>query len=100
MGWGDCGVDSKGRPIGYAFEAVCDHPGCNELIDRGLSYACGDMHGEDIASCDGYFCSKHRAHFVEVGGQELAICEGCASSLGPEWEFDDEEGIWRLRTVK
>jgi hypothetical protein len=52
MGWGDCGIDSQGRPIGYSFEAVCDHPECNEVIDRGLSHACGDMHGEDEISCE------------------------------------------------
>ena len=34
MGWGNCGTDSQGRPIGYIFEAICDHPGCKEKIDR------------------------------------------------------------------
>lgn len=47
MGWGDCGKDSKGRPIGYVFSATCDHPDCLKEIDRGLSFVCGDMHGED-----------------------------------------------------
>lgn len=59
MGWGNCGTDSKGRPIGYVFEATCDYPGCEEEIDRGLSYACGGMHGEDENGCEGYFCGKH-----------------------------------------
>lgn len=46
MGWGDCGADTEGRPIGYVFEATCDHQGCSEAIDRGLSYVCGrHMHG-------------------------------------------------------
>lgn len=44
MGWADCGVDSNGRSIGYAFDAICDHPECSEQIDLGLSYACGGMH--------------------------------------------------------
>lgn len=47
MGWGNCGRDRRGRPIGYMFPATCDHPDCLEEIDRGLSFACGDMHGED-----------------------------------------------------
>ena len=64
MGWADCGVDSNGRPIGYAFAATCDHPDCSEKIDRGLSYACGDMHGEGSNAdgdgyCEKYFCSEH-----------------------------------------
>ncbi len=58
MSWADCGTDSKGRPIGYAFAATCDHPGCTEEIDRGLAYACGGMHGT-FNSCEGYFCEKH-----------------------------------------
>lgn len=58
MGWGDCGTDSKGRPIGYAFPAICDQPECVAQIDRGLSYACGGMHGED-PGCEEYFCETH-----------------------------------------
>lgn len=58
MGWSDCGTDSKGRPIGYAHRATCDHPGCNKQIDRGLAYACGGIHGED-PGCEGYFCGDH-----------------------------------------
>lgn len=59
MGWADCGVDRRGRPIGYAFEATCDEEGCEEEIDRGLAFACGGMHGEDTYSCERYFCSAH-----------------------------------------
>ena len=59
MGWGNCGVDSKGRPIGYVFEATCDHPNCDVKIDRGVAHACGGMHGENTCSCEGYFCEKH-----------------------------------------
>jgi len=59
MGWADCGTDSEGRPIGYAFPATCDHPGCDTKIDRGLSYACGNMHGNTNFGCEGYFCTEH-----------------------------------------
>ena len=61
MGWSDCGDDSKGRPIGYAFRAPCDFEGCETEIDRGLAYACGGMHGDDDphGSCEGYFCGGH-----------------------------------------
>ena len=84
MGWGNCGVDSQGRPIGYMHDAECDHPGCNEKIDRGLDYACGGMHGEDENSCEKYFCSQHRMH-VEVSdaGKSvcLLVCTSCADLL-------------------
>lgn len=58
MGWANCGKDSRGRWIGYAHSAKCDERGCKERIDRGLSYACGGMHGND-GGCEGYFCAKH-----------------------------------------
>lgn len=59
MGWANCGEDSEGRPIGYAHPATCDHPGCDAKIDRGLSYACGGMHGTAEFDCEKYFCGKH-----------------------------------------
>lgn len=59
MGYGNCGSDSKGRGIGYAHEAQCDHLDCSKIIDRGMSYACGGEHGETEYSCEGYFCEGH-----------------------------------------
>jgi hypothetical protein len=76
MGWADCGVDSRGRPIGYGYPATCDEPGCDAAIDRGLSYACGDMHGpqdrEDGWCCENYFCGKHRKF-----GANVPLCAAC-----------------------
>lgn len=83
VGWGDCGTDSKGRRIGYLFRGMCDHPGCKEKIDRGLSYACGGMHGTGEGGCEGYFCAKHLYHvedpFGWVGRQEgfAVLCDAC-----------------------
>lgn len=100
MGWGDCGTDSEGRPIGYVFPATCDHPGCNEEIDRGLSYACGDMHGTTFAGCEGYFCEKHRQNTVIISADEVetayeTVCDSCARQLlaSGEWVEDIEEGL-------
>lgn len=60
MGWANCGDDTTGRPIGYAYDATCDHPGCDEEIHRGLSYVCGgDMHGDTELGCEKYFCPSH-----------------------------------------
>jgi len=53
---------------GYGVPTICEHPGCNEKIDRGYSHACG---GEPFSErgCDRYFCSKHLAHHCfNVGG--------------------------------
>lgn len=59
MGW-SIGFDPKwNRDIGYGVPAVCDHPGCNKEIDRGLSYVCGqEPYGGD-QGCGLYFCSSH-----------------------------------------
>src|SRR5579864_4849375 len=77
MGWADCGVDSKGRPIGYAHAGVCDAPGCRALIHRGLALACGGMHGVGELSCEGYFCERHRGDVIEHDGQCIALCDRC-----------------------
>ena len=95
MGWANCGNDKNGRPIGYAHEAVCDHPGCNEKIDRGLSYACGGMHGEDEYGCDKYFCSAHLSNWVETdSGEIVRVCDECKKVLieSGQWTDDENEG--------
>ncbi|MCB8880105.1 hypothetical protein ACELLULO517_07650 [Acidisoma cellulosilytica] len=111
MGWANCGTDSKGRPIGYGFPATCDHPDCKTKIDRGLSYACGDMHGDLDLACEGYFCTAHLKHTLPVDGDDKQVCEACYKAAkkyateNPEdahdlvaW-FEDQEGEdWRVQT--
>lgn len=108
MGWGNCGEDSRGRPIGYYHAAQCDYPGCDAEIDRGLSYACGGMHGHetlggddnidwsamDIA-CEGYFCGRHQAMpcLEHEDGAELyapTLCVTCAANLERAYREDPE----------
>lgn len=96
MGWGNCGTDSDGRPIGYVFPATCDHPGCEAEIDRGLSYVCGDMHGASECSCEGYFCHEHQTGCVEVGGHIQTVCAECHQNLidDPDW-IEGDDGVFR-----
>lgn len=101
MGWGDCGTDVNGRPIGYLYESTCDHPGCNKKIYRGLSYACGGMHGEDEFSCEKYFCEDHLPWCVLTeDGSYVNICLECYQTLieSGEWVEDEDEGCL-VRTV-
>jgi len=89
MGWGS-GEDSKGRLIGYCHQAQCDHPECKARIHRGLAHACGDMHGEDEFSCEGYFCGQHR-YMIEIKAEHagkgegktlcLSVCASCREAL-------------------
>lgn len=100
MGWSDCGKDSTGRPIGYGFPATCDHPGCDAKIDRGLSYVCGSMHGEDEWSCERYFCEQHKRNYVYedcAGGRLITVCDECAAFLlgTGEWGPNEDGDILR-----
>lgn len=62
------------RDIGYGVPCLCDHPGCDKQIDRGLAYVCG---GEPYGADDGcglYFCDEHGGGFQ---------CDQCANDLPP-----------------
>lgn len=90
MGWANCGQDTQGREIGYAHEAVCDHPDCNKEIDRGLAYACGGMHGDQGGqACEKYFCYEHLMMVDNdaMGFDELAsgqLCGDCVEDAKAE----------------
>ena len=77
MGWSFCGYDSEGRPIGYSVKAVCDYPGCNKEIYRGLSYACGGEHGGGEYFCERYFCYEHLIHSDYPNGESGFVCPEC-----------------------
>lgn len=88
MSWANCGEDSRGRPIGYAHNGKCDHPGCNVKINRGLAHACGDMHGFTEYGCEKYFCEDHRWNFAYIDQNRYTrICDECAQDLinSDEW---------------
>jgi hypothetical protein len=79
MGW-SLGFDSNwNRDIGYGVTAYCDHPKCNEVIDRGLSYVCGGepYGGED--GCGLFFCAAHLSGFRG----DHRVCPRCAASKPP-----------------
>lgn len=99
MGWGNFGKDSRGRNIGYVFPAKCDHKGCKERIHRGLSYACGGMHGENERDCEGYFCGKH-LRSVEDPYETLhqgQLCEKCKNS---HYEYLVEDLMDEIKELK
>ena len=89
VGWADCGTDSMGRPIGYAFSATCDHPGCSAKIDRGLAYACGSMHGQMARGCTGYFCERHM-RWVEEENDD-GVCQLCVTCATRSPDTEEEE---------
>lgn len=80
MGWGNCGIDNLGRPIGYEHDATCDHPECNRHINRGLSHVCGGMHGDNEVGYGRYFCAEHLTGLIkDSNGNHQLICSFCES---------------------
>lgn len=100
MGWG-YGVIG-GREVGYTVDAICDHPGCDVEIDRGLGFACGGSPGATHASCELHFCADHLIGVelcAECRNDELAdclsVCWSCARLLTTECQGcqRENEGI-------
>lgn len=68
---------SDGVPIeaGYGVETVCEENDCDEQIDRGLAYLCGETPGGDEYGCGGYFCGSHL--YAAPEGQHGERCNRC-----------------------
>lgn len=100
MGW-SIGFDSNwNRDIGYGVPCYCDHPECNENIDRGLSYVCGSEPYGGADGCGLYFCEKHRETFdadeypsLELDGDYASLCERC-SAQGESFEAKPDHPDW------
>ena len=91
MGW-KAGI-SNGRPVGYGIDAVCDFPGCEKEIDRGLWYACAGMHGQQQYGCEKYFCEDHMSVAKKPTGEAFPLCFECMEL----YEMDDDGRILGLK---
>lgn len=89
MGWSGPMPNAQGRMVGYAVEAVCDDPACEEEIDRGLAFVCGSMHDGGEHGCGGYFCFSH-LYYVKVNGEMVQLCKRCRD-LTPDDDDDEDE---------
>ncbi len=116
MGW-SIGYDKNWkRDVGYGVPAWCDHPDCNEKIDRGLAYVCGSdpLGGEE--GCGLYFCSEHLGYGLPPGIDEqqqialmmkaasdgvrlLQLCERCLCEEDP-FPPKPEHPEWILHVLK
>ncbi len=76
MSWGVGYDDHWKRDIGYGVPALCDHPDCNEEIDRGLGWVCGGQPYGGEHGCGLFFCSTH-----QVGLHQN--CERCDNQQPP-----------------
>jgi hypothetical protein len=74
MGW-SLGYDTDWeRDVGYGVPAYCDHPDCNEEIDRGLAHVCGGEPYGGERGCGLFFCNKHLHYYSKLP----QLCERCA----------------------
>jgi hypothetical protein len=81
MGWA-IGWDRKWkRDIGYGVPAYCDHPGCSEEIDRGLSYVCGSEPYGGEHGCGLHFCARHL--FFDGESRWCQLCWRCLRKRPP-----------------
>lgn len=82
-------MSSTGQTIeaGYLIEDICHDPECEEKIDRGLSFLCGQFPGGDEYGCGWYFCDSHLFYNCEPAFQELAdvqLCGPCIATYKKE----------------
>lgn len=116
MGWAVGRDRARRRHIGYGVPALCDHPGCFEKIDRGLSYACGGgVVGIYDANCGLFFCKHHllyravcngelctpeslsAAQLEDVRVEFVEVCERCAMGMAPfDPRPDTAEWAWHV----
>ena len=92
MGWA-VGFDSNWkRDIGYGVPSICDHSECNEEIDRGISYVCGEEAYGGEKGCGLYFCEKHL--YFSKHDDDPRLCEKCCDREQPFTPSPDTEE-WR-----
>jgi len=113
MGW-SIGFDTNWqRDIGYGVPAICDYPGCDKEIDRGLAHVCGsDPFGGDYG-CGLYFCSEHLIYRKPRGSDRMIqLCPRCYRYKSPykpkpntkewiKWKLTDKSWAeWRKENPK
>lgn len=62
---------------GYDVEDVCNKDGCDTVIDRGLSYLCGQRPGvAGDGACGRWYCPEHLHPEPGSDGQRCVDCGG------------------------
>lgn len=90
MGWSIGYDDNWKRDIGYGVPAYCDHPDCNEVIDRGLSYVCGGHPFGGERGCGLYFCGKH----LYLHGRLPQLCDRCCPRIKKPFKAKPDHPEW------
>lgn len=83
-GIGQSKFHGKYRFIGYSVEAYCDQEGCNNEINRGMDYQCGD--------CQGYFCYECLSQHGKV---EIELDDDWKDEFGEASSGCTHDGVWK-----
>ena len=75
---------------GYSVETTCEEKGCEEQIDRGLYYLCGNTPGGDEYGCGGYYCGQH-LYLGSGAPVSEGLCKRCSDRY--EAEHPDPEEV-------
>lgn len=81
---GQSKFEGKYRFIGYAVEAYCDQEGCNNVINRGMDYQCGD--------CQGYFCYDCLSQHGKV---EIELDDDWKNEFGEASSGCTHNAVWK-----
>ncbi|UJE34810.1 hypothetical protein vBAbaPP1_21 [Acinetobacter phage vB_AbaM_P1] len=81
---GQSKFEGRYRFIGYSVEAYCDQEGCNNVINRGMDYQCGD--------CQGYFCYDCLSTHGKV---EIELDEEWKHEFGEASSGCTHNGVWK-----
>jgi hypothetical protein len=65
--------DDHGRQAGYAVDATCDYPGCDEEISRNSEARC--------EHCVMFFCWEHKTCYDE---HDVEMDEQCTHDFDPK----------------
>lgn len=101
MGYACYYVSSQSRDCGYGVPAYCDHPGCNQKIDRGLGHLCGRDPGGDEFGCGLYFCGDH-LFYRQPRGEDYLVqnCPRCLNYKPPYKRIKPEHPEWMRWKLK
>lgn len=90
MGWSVGYGDNWKRDIGYGVPAYCDYPGCDQLIDRGLTHVCGGQPYGEPRGCGLYFCRKHLHEYSKLP----PLCDRCAPRIRKPYPAKPDHPSW------
>lgn len=79
MGYAVYWLSTQQRFGGYGVPCRCEHPDCNEKIDRGLAHVCGNEPEGYGRGCGLYFCGKH----LFLTARRGQLCERCEKRRKP-----------------